>query len=290
MEVEAASSTWLRGEMAELREADDLIGIVQETFESLLQESDLSPANQRATSIIYRLSNRLRRDYISEDVQSVLSNEYVRSNLSHLREMLSRAEFLAELHDARQMLQADRSVWDQINHLSYWNIYVSLVGMELDMLRLLSWQAEDRANSKVVFVGSGPLPLSPILLHRIGGCKVICLDMDAEAYEASGMLIERAGLGHDVKVIQINGSEFDYSGYNRIFLASLVKNKPSVLNQIARSASKPLVAIRTAVGMKQIMYEAVDESLLIEQDWIIQGRTSPHERLVINSTLFLERG
>lgn len=290
MEVDVAGSALLRGGRAELREANDLIAIVQETFESLKQESDLAPSNQRVTNIIKRLSNRLRCSYINEDVQAVLANEYVRSNLSHLRQLLSRAEFLAELHDSRQMLRSDLSVFESISHLSYWNAYVSLVGKELDMLRLLNGQAGERANSKVVFVGSGPLPLSPILLHRIEGCEVICLDMDVDACETSGLLLERAGISKGVRVVRANGADFDYSGCQRITVASLVQDKPAVLNRIARSASNPLVAIRTAVGMKQIMYESIDESLLSEHGWRIQGRTEPQERLVINSTLFLERG
>jgi hypothetical protein len=86
-----------------------------------------------------------------------------------------------------------------------------------------------------------------------------------------------------------HGAAFDYSPYSRIFVASLVQNKPAVLAQIARTASNPLVAVRTAEGMRQIMYEAIDESELSKQGWRILARTWPDAKLVINSTLFLER-
>lgn len=289
--VIVAGSTQTHGGMTESLQARDLIAIVQETFESLNQESDLSPANQRVTGIIKQLSVRLRCSYIIEDVQAVLANEYIRSNLNGLREILSQAEFLAELHDSRAMLRSDRSVMDHIRQLSYWNVYVSLVGKELAMLRQLNSRNDERGNANfpVVFVGSGPLPLSSIVLHQYGGGEMICLEMNAEAYEASSLLLERAGLSNVVKVIKINGSEFDYSGYNRIVLASLVKNKPEVLQRIAQTSRNPLVAVRTAEGMRQVMYEAIDETQITDLGWRIQARTMPEERLVINSTLFLAR-
>lgn len=289
--VNVTGSTRTRGGLTESSQARDFIAIVQETFESLKQESDLSPANQRVTSIIKQLSLRLRRTYINEDVQAVLANEYIRSNLNALREILSQAEFLAELHDSRAMLRSERSVMDLIRQLSYWNVYASLVGKELAMHRQLNLRLDEcgNASSTFVFVGSGPLPLSSIVLHQYGGGEIICLEMNAEAYEASSLLIERAGLSSVVKVIKINGAEFDYSGYNRIFLASLVKNKPAVLKRIAQSSRHPLVAVRTAEGMRQVMYEAIDETQITDLGWRIQGRTMPEERLVINSTLFLAR-
>ncbi|MDF2836897.1 MAG: Nicotianamine synthase, partial [Paenibacillus sp.] len=271
MEVDVAGATLLRGGMTEPRDADDLIALVHETYESLKEESDYSPANQRVTGIIKRLSQRLRCAFIKEDevVQAVLANEFVRSNLRSLRRILSRAEFLAELHDSRQLTRSKDSVIDHIGRLSYWNVYVSLVGKELAMLRRLNSRHGGHANenSPIVFVGSGPLPLSPIVLNRFGGNEIICLEMDSEAYEASCMLLERAGLSNGVKIIQVNGSEFDYSGCNRIFLASLVQNKTEVLNRIAQSSPNPLVAIRTAEGIRQIMYEAVDETHMNELGW-----------------------
>jgi len=133
------------------------------------------------------------------------------------------------------------------------------------------------------------MPLSSIILHQLSDANVICLEMDSVAYDASCLLLERLGLADKVTVVIGNGSEFDYSSYSQIFVASLVRNKMEVLERIHQTASDPLVAIRTAEGMRQIMYEAIDEVHLNRQGWRILGRTYPQENLVINSTLFLER-
>ncbi|MNV99991.1 hypothetical protein D3C71_1954280 [compost metagenome] len=71
-----------------------------------------------------------------------------------------------------------------------------------------------------------------------------------------------------------------------MFIASLVSCKDRVLEQIRRTSADSLVAVRTAEGIRQLMYEAVDEEAMIAAGWSLLGRTWPKERIVINSTLF----
>src|SRR5690606_23193484 len=132
-------------------------------------------------------------------------------------------------------------------------------------------------------------PLSAIIMHLLGGVDVICIEKDSAAYEASCALLEKMGLMNHVTVVLKDGAEFDYSCYNRASVASLVRNKQEVIEQINRTSDNPLIAVRTAEGMKQIMYESIDEMQLNTQGWRISGRTSPERQLVINSTLFLQR-
>ncbi|MHA6484849.1 nicotianamine synthase family protein [Paenibacillus sp. strain BS8-2] len=268
---------------------EDFIALVRETNEILEQESDLSPANRRVADNVRRLTQRLRNRFMPEDIQAVLGNEYMKTNQRHLREKLSVAEFLTELDDAKQICERPDPVLNIVTEWPSWRIYLSLVCKELFALQQFKRHGADGAASPIVFVGSGPLPLSAIILHQFGHVEVVCLEMDMDAYATSCRLLQRMGLQDTVKVVHINGAEFDYSAYDRIFIASLVRNKLAVLHQICRTSHNPLVAVRTAEGMKQIMYEAIDESELLQHGWSVQARTSPDEDLVINSTLFLER-
>lgn len=268
---------------------ENLIAFIREANELLQEELDLSPVNQRVTNIIRRLSLELRSRYLPEEVQAVLSNEYIRIKLRNLQDKLSDAEFLAELGDSRRICMSEDSVMDMITRLPTWNIYMALVSEELSTLRRLIRQGGQRALSPIMFVGGGPMPLSPIIMHLLGNMQVVCLEIDSAAYDASCSLMERMGLRNKVAVLMEDGSKFDFSSYSRIFVASLVRNKQAVLEQISRTSPSPLVAVRTALGMKQIMYESIDESQLSEQGWRILARTRPEEDLVINSTLFLER-
>lgn len=290
MEVDSTGSVIHKDNTPRMQMVDGFIAFIREVNELLEQQLDLSPANQLVTNIIRRLSLQLRSRYLPEEVQAVLSNEYIRRNQRNLQDKLSEAEFLAELSDSRRLFcKSEHSVLDIVTRLPSWNIYMALVSEELSVLRQLIGQDDPAAKSPIVFVGSGPLPLSPIILHLFGGVEVICLEIDSAAYEASCALLERMGLHTNVTVLLKNGSEFDYSSCSRIFVASLVRNKPAVLERISRTSPNPLAAVRTAEGMRQIMYEAIDELQLNKQGWRILARTRPEENLVINSTLFLER-
>ncbi|MDQ6417979.1 nicotianamine synthase family protein [Paenibacillus sp. LHD-117] len=272
-----------------VQKVNDFIAFIRELNGHLQGEIELSPANLRVTDLIRRLSIQLRSHYLPEEIQSVLSNEYIRMNQRKLQDKLSEAEFLEELDYARHVCKSEDSGLEFVTRLPNWHIYMALVSEELSTLRRFIRKDGQTEKSPIVFVGSGPLPLSPIILHLCSDVEVICLEIDSAAYDASCSLLDRIGLGTKVTVILDNGSAFDYSSYNRIFVASLVRNKTAVLDRIRRTSPYPLVAVRTAVGMRQIMYEGIDESELSKQGWRIQARTWPDEKLVINSTLFLDR-
>ncbi|WP_435164313.1 nicotianamine synthase family protein [Paenibacillus glycanilyticus] len=276
------------GSLPRWQVVDDFIAFIREANELLQKEIDLSPANQLVTSVISRIFAQLRSRYLPEEVQAVLSNEYIQTHKRQLQDKLSEAEFLTELTDSRQAREAQDSGLDAVRNLPNWSVYIALVRKELDTLRGFTDPDSRLEQAPVVFVGSGPMPLSPIIFYLLGDVEVVCLEKDAVAYEASCLLLEHIGLGSKVKVVLENGANYDYGPYKRIFVASLVRNKQAVLEQISRTASDPLVAMRTAEGMKQIMYEAIDEEVLENEGWHILGRTQPDEGLVINSTLFLK--
>lgn len=266
---------------------DDFIALVREVGEVLARETDLSPANEAVTAMIDRLKHRLRMPYTPAEIQSVLRNEHIRRLHRELLVNLSEAESQTELFDARQLCRSGQSGLDMITRLSYWGIYEALVSRELDLLRRLS-REQELSDAPAVFVGSGPLPLSAILLRLYSHMEVICLEIDAAACETSRALLHRLGLEEHVVVLQQNGASFDYSPYRSVFVASLVTNKLQVLEQIRRTRPDALVAVRTAEGMRQLMYETLDETLLQARGWDILERTSPQEGLVINSTLFMK--
>jgi hypothetical protein len=289
MESYSTAANIHTGSMASTQKVDSFIGFIRDVNELLQKEEDLSPANQQVTNMIARLSQHLRAYYTPEEIKAVLRHEYMVTNQLMLQEKLSQAEFQVELADSQLICGAEDSVLDIVARLPYWNIYMALVSEELSALRQLNRQAGQMEKSPIVFIGSGPMPLSPIILHLFGEVEVICLEIDPAAYEASCSFLEKVGLKPKVRVILVNGASFDYSSYSRIFVASLVRNKRAVLEQISRTSTDPLVAVRTAEGMRQIMYEAIDELQLNKQGWRIIGRTSPDGNLVINSTLFLDR-
>ena len=266
-----------------------LLRVIRETNELLQQSEDLTPDNLLVRSMMERLSLLLQLHYSAQEVQTVLQDAYMVQHLTMLQQKWARAEFELELADARHFYRCKEFHEERFQKLPYWPVYKSLVAAELAMLKPYLAFAQWEKASPIVFVGSGPMPLSSIILHLCSGMEIICLDSDQTACQSSSSLLAQAGLTHGIKVVMEKGEAFDYSPYRIIFVASLVRDKWSVLSQINATSPDSLVAVRTAEGMRQIRYEAVDEAELIKQGWRIVDRTRPESGLVINSTLILER-
>ncbi|MFC0214482.1 nicotianamine synthase family protein [Paenibacillus chartarius] len=261
-----------------------LAAVIQETYAVLRQAADLSPANPAVTEQIGLLAQQIRLPYSPEEVQYILQHEEIQPLRQILLGMLSEAECRMELFDSHQLsLQANGGL-SCLRHYRNWETYEHLVRLEREQLRRL--RRTDGNDNTVVFVGSGPMPISAMMIHLEEQVNVVCVDMNPDACEAARTLLERVGLGDPVRVVQAEGANYDYAGCGIVFVASLVSGKAKVFEQIRATNPNALVAVRTAEGMRQLMYEAVDESVMETEGWRLLARTSPIHSHAINSTLF----
>jgi len=262
----------------------DLITLVKETYDVLHRESDLTPSNSTITKPISIFTEALRQIYTPEEIKYVMGNVEVAARQKGLLAKLSEAEYRMELFDSRHLCNQPDFGLTSLFQYKNWANYNSLVGEELKQLRRIIRSEE--VTTPIVFVGSGPLPLSAVLLHLRWNVNVICVDMDPDACEAARSMMERMHLSDNVQVVQGDGAEFDYASYQHVFIASLVTQKDKTLEQIRRTNPNALVAIRTAEGIRQLMYEAINEEAIAAAGWRLLGRTSPIEYRVINSARF----
>lgn len=73
-------------------------------------------------------------------------------------------------------------------------------------------------SGRVLFIGSGPVPLTAILLKRDHGVNVVGMEYDAVAARASQKLLEI--LGVDMQIIVADARKFTgYSGFDTIMVA-----------------------------------------------------------------------
>jgi len=141
---------------------------------------------------------------------------------------------------------------------------------------LLTGPLQDR---RVLFIGSGPVPISAIWLNRLMGVKVDCVDANPSAIEASRKLIAALGLSDQIWMFQSTGESFDVSPYDIILIALLAKPKNLILQNIHLAAPDDCQVIcRTSHGLRQLLYEPTrfDADLL-------QHFTFEDERVVVGS-------
>ncbi len=121
---------------------------------------------------------------------------------------------------------------------------------------------------RALFVGSGPLPLSPILMQDAFIEGVDCLDSNENACELSRLLISRIGLAENVGILHGSAEKFSgYGEYDCIFVAALAGCDAVTKRIIAQSIldssrSGQTVLFRTAFGYRTFLYPEMQTSWL----------------------------
>lgn len=169
-----------------MQRVDNFIAFIREANELLQKETDVSPANQLVSDVFNHLLLQLRSYFSPIEIQAILNNEYIQKNQQKLRAKLSEIEFLVELRDSHEICKLEGSVLDIVKSLPNWNSYFSLVSQELQYVL----QDCNTEKSPIIFVGSGPMPISAIILHLLSDAEIISLEMNAVAYDASCYLLE----------------------------------------------------------------------------------------------------
>lgn len=194
----------------------------------------------------------------------------------------AKAESLLEKYWAEKITSLKVSLSD----FPYFQNYKDLTRIEWYTLQ----GCTEHKNHRILFVGSGPLPLTAILLAKEYGANVTIMEIDKEVCEISQKLINTLGLSKKIKVINENGAHYaGYKRFNVIFVAALAgttaKCKHSIFKKIKTSGAKGChVIARTSHGKRKILYNPLTQSAYCMLKPVIQ--IDPHNN-VINSILVL---
>lgn len=116
---------------------------------------------------------------------------------------------------------------------------------------------------RVLFIGSGPFPISAIYFHHFTGKPVDCLDRDEDAVLISRQVIDKLGLGHAIKVFNGMGEGFDIAHYDLVLVALLAKPKRRILRNLRKKGMPGCrVLCRTSYGLRTLVYEPTVETAL----------------------------
>jgi len=116
----------------------------------------------------------------------------------------------------------------------------------------------------VLFVGSGPFPVSAIEYTRRTGCAVDCVDFVPEAIETSSAVVARLGLTGRMRCILARGEEVPMSAYSVVMVGVLANPKAGIFANIAATGAAGVrILARTTVGLRQLIYPAVPKELIV---------------------------
>ncbi|MFD0588730.1 class I SAM-dependent methyltransferase [Paenibacillus sp. GCM10027627] len=117
------------------------------------------------------------------------------------------------------------------------------------------------ANSKVLLIGSGAFPMTPLLIAQRTGAEVVGIDIDPEAVELGKKVVERLGPKLPIQLENLSLERLQNIGeMTHIIISSTVSVKYELLDQM-HSAACPdvVVAMRFGNGLKSLFNYPMEE-------------------------------
>ncbi|UNT71694.1 class I SAM-dependent methyltransferase (plasmid) [Bacillus sp. N447-1] len=110
------------------------------------------------------------------------------------------------------------------------------------------------SDSKVLLVGSGSFPMTPILIAKRTGAEVVGIDIDDEAIELGLNVVERLGAGLNIRLERVPVENLDFTkDATHIIFSSTVKDKYNILEKLHTLTNENVVvAIRYGNQLKSL--------------------------------------
>ena len=193
---------------------------------------------------------------------AVLADPAVAALLPDLRRLCADGEFELERYWTRRIV-GNTDPWAELARFPYHGNYRDLTRLEHHTVAGLRPEPLGR----VLFVGSGPLPMTSLLLAQEYGCRVDNVDIDADAAALGAELttaLATPGLTFRVGDVE---QESALDGYDLVYLAALAGLEPDaklrLLAHLGRSLRPgTLVLARSAHSLRALLYPVLDPESL----------------------------
>lgn len=196
--------------------------------------------------------------------QKILHNPKIKKIKNELRSISARGEYELERAWA-DVLVSSKHIWKDLEQFPYIENYKSLTDYEMhDIDSCITHQKKHR----ILFVGSGPLPLSSIYMAKKHNLLVDNVEIDSYAYSVSRNIIHKLKLDSLINSIHSDILQIkDFSKYNLIFVAALAgtdeKEKMSIIRHIKRYSKKGThIVLRSVTDLGNLLYPKITSAHL----------------------------
>lgn len=184
---------------------------------------------------------------------------------SRLIGLCGKAESLLESHFSSLLTASHPNPLPHLHHFPYFSNYIHLAALES---ALLSRHLTTPAPASLAFIGSGPLPLTSILLalHHLPSTAFHNYDLDPAANAMAGRLVAAdpdlsARMAfHTADIMDVSGG---LKEHEVVFLAALVgldrEEKGRIVEHLAKHmAPGAILMVRSAHGARAFLYPVID--------------------------------
>lgn len=246
---------------------------IQEIYSKINSLSSLSPSEE-----VNHLFSALVKKSLENHIQADLNKE----EINQLQILASRAEFELEKFWTEKIILGENNLSD----FPYYKNYIDLTKLELHSLQGCS----EHKVHKLLFAGSGPLPLTAIVLATEHNIKSTIIDNDKEAIVLSRMLLKRLNLLSKIEVIEADATTFNkYNEFSVIYIAALAGAKDSIkakiFNQIKLTGNKGThIIARSSWGNRKLLYKPLSKNIFEIFKPLIQ--VNPFNEIVNSIVIF----
>lgn len=207
-----------------------------------------------------------------------------KKELSSLVKKCGEAEYEMEKHYALKIINS-KNPKKELEKFKYYKNYLDLIKLEYLNISYYS------KIKNIIFTGSGPLPLSGIILAEEYNLNVTLLENDIEAFKISKELVKILSLKNKIKIINEDAYFFkEYHKYDCIFIAAMVENinkkKIDFVNELYTNLKNDtLLLCRSSHENRKLLYTNIKKDKLIMSP-VLEVR--PHN-YIVNSFLIFQK-
>jgi len=183
----------------------------------------------------------------------ILEEPDIRAELPLIRSYYSAFFDIHEIQLAKNLLKS-HSPWETLKSFPLYPRYDALVRNQIEAMHI-------EADSTLVFIGCGPVPISLILMNRFYGLRSVGLDISGKIVELSKRVIKCLGLEKKIKIIHGDDSNLKEIDWDMVLVSALAEPKARIfksLREVLKERKNHVpVVFRTYTGMRAVLYEPV---------------------------------
>ncbi|KAI9317998.1 nicotianamine synthase [Dichotomocladium elegans] len=217
-----------------------------------------------------------------QDATEILANPVIERILHSLRALCAEGEFLLEVYWAERLIESPR-----LQDFPNFRNYDLLVKLEANCLRGVGAKL-----GKLVFVGSGPLPLTSLLFSTHIEDAVVNIDRSSEAICLSRALTKALGEQDKIQFWQGDAMQYpDYGNADVVILAALVGSTPKEKEAMLRRISSTMrqgahLMVRSTHRLRTILYAPAQDIFMDDLDPLVEVHPTNE---VINSIIVFQK-
>lgn len=227
--------------ITELRQISDLVNTISE--KAILESSSFE-----VHSAFKRLDELAALEIDNQSTEAILK----RSDFDSLINVISQFRFSynlkLEIEKAKSLLESSNP-WETLRSFAFYPNYLQLAKTEYTGSGL-------KPGDHVLFLGSGPLPLSLIALCQAYGVRGTGIEQDEKRASLSREVISRLRLSENIRIIEGNHFSLPLEiGFNLYMVAAQAEPKKEIFEHLAKILSKgSMISYRTyEKGLRKIL-------------------------------------